>query len=68
MNAIVTEMPTIWRMPGAAGAAQRRSPLGWLRLRRARAAVLRFLDSLVPPGPPTPSSTDEIDWPRFPGF
>ena len=67
MNAIVTEMPTIWRMPGAAGAARRRSPLLRLGLRRARAAVLRFLDSLVPPGPPR-SSTDGTDWPRYPGF
>lgn len=68
MSAIATEVETIWRMPGAIGVARRRSPLGWLGLRRARVAVLRFLDSLVPPGPPATSSTDETDWPRYPGF
>jgi len=67
MNAIVTEMATIWRMVGAAGAARRRSPPRRIGLRRAGVAILRLLDVLVPPGPPR-SPTDETDWPRYPGF
>lgn len=68
MSAIATEVETIRRMPDAIGAARRRSPPRRFGLRRARVAILRFLDSLVPPRPPAASSTDEADWPRYPGF
>ena len=68
MSAIATELETIWRAPEAAGAARRRSPLLRLGPRRARVAVLRFLEALVPPSARPPSPAEETDWPRFPGF
>jgi len=67
MSAIVFEVETVCRTPAAGGAARGRPLLREIGLRRARAAVLRFLEALVPPGP-SPLLADEIDWPRFPGF
>jgi hypothetical protein len=68
MNAIVFEVETVCSAPAAARTARGRPLLRGLGLRRARAAVLRFLEALIVPGPPSPLLADETDWPRYPGF
>jgi hypothetical protein len=68
MSKVATEMETIWRAPDGAGASQRRSPLHFFGLHRARAVALRFLEALVPPRASPLSSEDKIDWPKFPLF
>jgi hypothetical protein len=68
MSAIATDLETIWRLPPAVDAARRHPPLSQLSLRRAKAVVLQFLDTLVPPpGALSSSDMDDSDWPRFPG-
>ena len=68
MSATAIGVGAIRGAPNANGTARCQSPLWRLGVIRAHAALLLFLEALVPPGAPPLSAEDEADWPRYPPF
>ena len=68
MSATAIGVGAIRGAPNANATARCQSPPWRLGVIRAHAALLLFLEALVPPGAPPVSAEDEADWPRYPPF